>query len=67
MFKADVILAIPNVTIKPTLDDMQSQLNKAIQNMLKMSQDIPEWIHSHKLRELQLKVFTQKVNKITLI
>ncbi len=56
LFKADVILAIPNVSVKPTLDDMQSQLSKSIQIMLKMPQDIPEWNHSHKIREMQVKV-----------
>mgnify|MGYP001810357539 CR=1 FL=1 len=55
LFKADIILAIPNISIKPTLDDMQSQLNKAIQAMLRMSQDLPEWHHAVKLKELQIK------------
>ena len=55
LLKADVILAIPNIAVKPTLDDMQSQLNKSIQAMLKISQDLPEWNHSIKLRELQIK------------
>ncbi len=55
LFKADVILAIPNVTVKPTLDDMQAQLNKSVQSILKMSQDVPEWLHSQKLREIQIK------------
>ena len=48
-------MAIPNVTVKPTLDDMQVQLNKSVQMMLKMPQDIPEWKHSNKLREMQIK------------
>jgi dynein heavy chain len=56
LFKADVILAIPIISARPTLDDMQSQLNKAIQSMLKMSQDLPEWKHNSKLRELQIRV-----------
>ena len=56
LFQADVILAIPNVTVKPPLDDIQSQMNKSIQSMLRMSQDLPEWKHSNKLRELQIKV-----------
>ncbi len=55
LFKADIILSIPNISIRPTLDDMQSQLNKAIQAILKMSQDLPEWKHALKLKELQIK------------
>jgi dynein heavy chain len=56
LFRADVILAIPNVTVKPTLDDMQTQLNKSVQIMLRMPQDLPEWRHNNKLREMQIKV-----------
>lgn len=56
MLKADVILAIPVISVKPTLEDMQSSLNKGVQNMLKMSQDLPEWDHCHKIREAQIKV-----------
>ena len=59
LFRADVILAIPNISVKPTLDDMQSQLNKSVQAILKLSQDLPEWKHSQKLRELQIKVTFQ--------
>jgi len=39
---------------------MQSSLNKAIQAMLKISQDLPEWNHSVKLRELQIRVILIK-------
>lgn len=56
LFKADVILSIPNVSAKPTLDDMQSQMNKSVQSMLRMSQELPEWKHNSKLRELQIRV-----------
>ena len=31
LFKADIILAIPNVVMKPSLDDIQSSLNKSVQ------------------------------------
>ena len=55
LFKADVILAIPIVSVKPTLEDMQSLLNKSVQNMLKLSQELPEWHHTTRLRESQIK------------
>ena len=63
LLKADVILAIPNIAVKPTLEDMQSSLNKSIQAMLKISQDLPEWNHSIKLRELQIRVIFYKKKK----
>ena len=55
LLKAHIILAIPHIAVKPTLDDMQHHLNKTIQNMLRISLDLPEWNHSVKLRELQIK------------
>jgi len=31
LFSADVVLQIPNVVMKPSLDDLQHSLNKAVQ------------------------------------
>jgi dynein heavy chain len=45
LFSADIVLQIPNVVMKPSLDDLQSSLNKAVQVILKASQDIPQWEH----------------------
>ncbi|KAJ8315371.1 LOW QUALITY PROTEIN: hypothetical protein KUTeg_007521 [Tegillarca granosa] len=45
LFKAEIVLAIPNVVMKPSLDDLQSSLNKAVQIILKTSCDIPQWDH----------------------
>lgn len=45
LFRADIVLAIPNVVMKPSLEDLQSALNKAVQLILKTSQDIPQWEH----------------------
>ncbi|XP_021362874.1 dynein heavy chain 5, axonemal-like isoform X1 [Mizuhopecten yessoensis] len=45
LFRADIVLAIPNVVMKPSLDDIQSALNKAVQIILKTSMDIPQWEH----------------------
>lgn len=56
LFRADVVLAIPNVSARPTLDDMQGQMNKAVQAMLRISQDLPEWRHNFRLREIQIRV-----------
>jgi dynein heavy chain len=57
LFQGDIILAIPNITVKPTLDDMQTHLNKVFLTILKISQDLPEWRHSIKIREMQIKVW----------
>ncbi|XP_053396215.1 dynein axonemal heavy chain 5-like isoform X3 [Mercenaria mercenaria] len=45
LFCANIVLQIPNVVMKPSLDDLQSSLNKAVQVILKASQDIPQWEH----------------------
>lgn len=58
LFCADIILAIPNVIMKPSLDDIQQSLNKAVQIILKMSQAIPQWEHFVLQQKQQ-----QKVNK----
>ncbi|CAF3386329.1 unnamed protein product [Rotaria sp. Silwood1] len=55
LFRTDIVLSIPNVLVKPSLDDMQSQLNKSANTMLKIGQDIPEWFHAQKLREITIK------------
>ena len=49
-------MAVPRITVRPTLDDMQTNLNKVFQTILKISQDLPEWRHSVKIRETQIRV-----------
>lgn len=56
LFRADIVLAIPNVVLKPSLDDLQSALNKAVQLILKTSQDIPQWEHLIYHQKQQQKV-----------
>ncbi|XP_064627182.1 dynein axonemal heavy chain 5-like isoform X2 [Lineus longissimus] len=43
LFKGDIILAIPNILLRPSLDDIQTVLNKAVQVILKMTQEFPQW------------------------
>ncbi|KAL5009929.1 hypothetical protein ScPMuIL_012234 [Solemya velum] len=45
LFCADIVLQIPNVVMKPSLDELQISLSKAVLIVLKMSQDIPQWDH----------------------
>ena len=59
LFRTDIVLSIPNVLVRPSMDDMQSQLNKSANTMLKIGQDIPEWHHAQKLREITIKVNTR--------
>ncbi|XP_041462810.1 dynein heavy chain 5, axonemal-like [Lytechinus variegatus] len=43
LFQADIILSIPSIVLQPSLDDIQSTVNKAVQVILKMAQNIPQW------------------------
>ncbi|KAH3727100.1 hypothetical protein DPMN_053025, partial [Dreissena polymorpha] len=45
LFSAEIVLQIPNIVTKPSCEDLQSSLNKAVQIILKASQDIPQWEH----------------------
>ena len=56
LFCADIVLQIPNVVMKPSLDDLQSSLNKAVQVILKASMDIPQWEHLIMHQKQQQKV-----------
>ena len=42
--------------MKPSLEDVQATLNKAIQMILKMSEAIPQWEHMKKQQKQQQKV-----------
>jgi hypothetical protein len=37
-FQADIVLEIPTVSMRPSLDDIQQSLNKAVQFILKTTQ-----------------------------
>nr|XP_033786541.1 dynein heavy chain 5, axonemal-like [Geotrypetes seraphini] len=43
LFRAEIQLAIPNVVMRPSLEDIQSVVNKAVNIILSMSRDIPLW------------------------
>ncbi|MBN3299228.1 DYH5 protein, partial [Amia calva] len=55
LFRATIQLAIPNVVIRPSLDDIQSALNKAVNTVLSMAKEIPLWTFAH-LHHKQLQV-----------
>ncbi len=56
LFKADIILAIPSIVMRPSLEDIQNAVNKSVQTILKMSENIPQWQHLIQQQKQQQKV-----------
>ncbi|KAK7114140.1 hypothetical protein V1264_000252 [Littorina saxatilis] len=42
-FNTDIVLAIPNVVMKPSVEDVQGGLNKAVQNIIAVSKGVCKW------------------------
>ena len=63
LFKADIILAIPLVVMKPSLEDIQANLNKAVQVILKMTEFVPQWAHLVKQQQQQQRVIVTSMYK----
>ncbi len=61
LFRADVVLAIPNVVMRPSLEDVQGSLNKCVQIVLKMAESVPQWQHLIQQQKQQQKVCTQDI------
>ncbi|XP_051465193.1 dynein axonemal heavy chain 5-like [Apus apus] len=59
LFKAEIQLAIPNVVLRPSLEDIQSAVNKAVNVILSVAKDIPLWkfayLH-HKQQQMEQAV-----------
>ncbi|XP_061094941.1 dynein axonemal heavy chain 5 [Conger conger] len=47
LFRATIQLAIPNIVMRPSLEDIQSILNRVVSTTLSMAKDIPLWTFSH--------------------
>ncbi|XP_041817844.1 dynein heavy chain 5, axonemal [Chelmon rostratus] len=47
LFQASIQLAIPNIVLSPSLDDIQSTVNKLVSVVLSATKDIPLWTYSH--------------------
>ena len=58
LFRANVILAIPSIVMRPSLEDIQNGLNKSVQVILKMTEKIPQWQHLIQQQKQQQKVCT---------
>ncbi|KAL0969945.1 hypothetical protein UPYG_G00234980 [Umbra pygmaea] len=46
LFKASIELAIPNIILRPSLEEIQSTVNKVVNIVLSMTKDIPLWAFS---------------------
>ena len=75
LFKVNIVLAIPNIIIQPTVDEVQSAINKSVQMIVKMTENFPRWKHFIAQQEHQQKasLFVKKssvnalsVHKITI-
>ncbi|XP_072567808.1 dynein axonemal heavy chain 5 [Paramormyrops kingsleyae] len=47
LFRASIQLAIPNIVMRPSLEEIQSMLNKTVNIVLSLGRDIPLWTFSH--------------------
>ncbi|KAM9337116.1 dynein axonemal heavy chain 5 [Symphorus nematophorus] len=54
LFRASIQLAIPNIVLRPSLDDIQSTVNKLVSVVLSVTKDIPLWTYSHLQYKQQL-------------
>jgi dynein heavy chain, axonemal len=48
VFKCFAILAIPNIAMQPTLDEVQQMLNKAVQSVINVSKNVTQWTKGRK-------------------
>ncbi|XP_028288430.1 dynein heavy chain 5, axonemal [Parambassis ranga] len=47
LFRASIQLAIPNIVLRPSLDDIQAAVNKLVSVVLSVTKDIPLWTFAH--------------------
>ncbi|KAK5935878.1 hypothetical protein CgunFtcFv8_021195 [Champsocephalus gunnari] len=47
LFRASIQLAIPNIVLRPSLEDIQSTVNRLVSVVLSVTKDIPLWTFSH--------------------
>ena len=56
IFRANIVLAIPSIVMRPSLEDIQNSLNKGVQVILKMTEKLPQWQHLIQQQKQQQKV-----------
>ncbi|XP_056290618.1 LOW QUALITY PROTEIN: dynein axonemal heavy chain 5-like [Pseudoliparis swirei] len=47
LLRASIELSIPNIVLRPSLEDMQSTVNKLVGVVLSVTKDVPLWTFSH--------------------
>lgn len=52
IFKSNALLAIPSITLQPSLDDIQTNLNRATQMIINVGKGISQW---SKIKKIMLK------------
>uniref|UniRef100_A0A7N8WST8 Dynein, axonemal, heavy chain 5 like n=1 Tax=Mastacembelus armatus TaxID=205130 RepID=A0A7N8WST8_9TELE len=60
LFRSSIQLAIPNIILRPSLDDIQATVNKLVNIMLSVTKDIPLWTYAH-LQYKQQQVCSSRV------
>lgn len=61
-FNASIVLEIPQIMLKPSLEEIQHLLNKAVQIILKTTQNVQTWNH-HKLLHQYTTPVVDEANK----
>ncbi|XP_032037004.1 dynein heavy chain 5, axonemal-like [Aythya fuligula] len=56
LFKTEFQLSIPNVVLRPSLEDIQSAVNKAVNIILSIAKDIPLWKFAYLHHKQQVSV-----------
>ncbi|XP_076014466.1 dynein axonemal heavy chain 5 [Genypterus blacodes] len=54
LLKTSIQLAIPNIVLRPNLEDIQSMVNKVVSVVLSVAKEIPLWTFSHLQHQQQL-------------
>jgi dynein heavy chain len=68
VFKCNGVLAIPAITMQPTLDEVQQTLNKAVQNIINVSKSVTQWTKGKKTiqkKATDTNVIKESVNEQT--
>ncbi|XP_069033626.1 dynein axonemal heavy chain 5 [Embiotoca jacksoni] len=47
LLRASIQLSIPNIVLRPSLEDIQAAVNKLVTVVLSVTRDVPLWTHAH--------------------
>jgi hypothetical protein len=64
LLSIDIVLAIPKITTKPTLEETQAAVSRAVQAVLRVSDRVTQWEHiSHLQRKVKNLPLINSVNR----